>query len=141
MFFFAQALDFFQTFGDGSTVGGRLASDIVAFGDNVQIEHQTFGLAYTVSPDWAASPVDGLMGIGPDSLSTFAGNASRGVFTQLIASGTLASPIIGIALVKQSMQKDASSAGEFTFGGVNDKWISGGSKALSWKNSTSHSFW
>ncbi|KAG0152160.1 hypothetical protein CROQUDRAFT_56133 [Cronartium quercuum f. sp. fusiforme G11] len=139
--YFHQAVKFFQTFGDGSTVGGSLAVDVLQLGGSVRVSNQTFGLASSVSSDWAASPVDGLMGIGPDSLSILTANHSKGVFTQLIASKTLVNPIIGIALVKQREQKADSPAGEFTFGDVSEKWIAGGRKALIWKNVTSHNFW
>ncbi|KAG0152157.1 hypothetical protein CROQUDRAFT_85888 [Cronartium quercuum f. sp. fusiforme G11] len=137
---FFEAQDFAQTFGDGSSVNGSLVADTVNFGNSIKVSNQTFGLANTVSPDWAALPVDGLMGIGPDSLSIL-GTNSIGVFSQLVASNTLFSPVIGIALVKASAQRAGSSAGQYTFGDVSDKWIAGGRRAITWKNVTSQHFW
>lgn len=135
---FPSEIDFDQTFGDGSTVSGQLVRDTVSFGNSIKALNQTFGLATTVSSDWAELPVDGLMGIGPDSLSVFPTNDSKGVFSNLVDSKTLDQPIIGIALVKEDQKGLGSPVGEFKFGGVNKKWIRGD---LDWKNVTSHNFW
>ncbi|KAH9816737.1 aspartic peptidase A1 [Melampsora americana] len=125
---FSSEIQFDQIFGDGSTVSGILVSDTVSFGSSsIKSLNQTFGLATTVSSDWADLPVDGLMGIGPDSLSVFTTN-----------DNVLDQPIIGIALVKQDSQTLGSPVGEFKFGGVSKKWIRGD---LVWKNVTSNNFW
>lgn len=114
--------------------------DVLKIGKSIRVCNQTLGLATAVSSDWAAIPVDGVMGISPGSDSAFV-NQSMSVFDNLVASETLASPVIGIALVKASAQKAGSPAGEFTFGGVSDKWIPGGGQAIAWKNVTSNQVW
>ncbi|KAG0152159.1 hypothetical protein CROQUDRAFT_85890 [Cronartium quercuum f. sp. fusiforme G11] len=134
-------VNFSASFGDGARVAGFLATDVLKLGGSVRVLNQPFGLASSVTLDWAASPVDGLMGISPDSVSFFTGNYSKGVFTQLIDSNTLAKPIIGVALVGEHEQKTGTGDGEFTFGDVSEKWIAGGRKALIWYKVTSHTYW
>lgn len=80
------------------------------------------------------------MGIGPDSLSNF-GTDSKGVFSQLVETHALARPVIGIALVKGTAADYESRAGEYTFGGLSEKWIRGGGTQIHWTNVTSHNFW
>lgn len=132
---------FSQTFGDGSTIEGNLAIDIVTLGNLTQIHNQSFGLATKISTDWAALAVDGLMGIGPESNSIFNGTNSMGFFRQLVDSKMLAIPVIGIAFVSPRNGDHSPVAGEFTFGGVSEKWIRGGRGNLAWKNVTSKNFW
>lgn len=81
------------------------------------------------------------MGIGPESNSIFTGTNSMGFFRQLVNSKTLALPVIGIAFVSPRNEDSSPTAGEFTFGGVSEKWIRGGFKDLAWKNVTSKNFW
>merc|ERR1712137_272360 len=83
------------------------------------------------------------MGIGPESLTIFNGTNSTGFFRQLVNSQMLALPIIGIAFVspRNGDHLPSTTAGEFTFGGVSEKWIRGGFGNLAWKNVTSTNFW
>jgi hypothetical protein len=130
-------LTFNAEYADGGVVNGYLAQDSLNFGAGVIVSNQSFGLATDVSDYWKSLGVDGLMGLGPDSLSSFPPPNNQGVFTQLVNCNALSQPVIGIALTKASV----NSSGEFSFGRVNEKWIRGGASAILWKNVTSQNFW
>ncbi|KAH9465643.1 hypothetical protein MJO28_007414 [Puccinia striiformis f. sp. tritici] len=130
-------LTFNAQYADGGGVNGYLAQDGLNFGGGVSVPQQLFGLATDVSGYWHSLGVDGLMGLGPDSLSSFPPPNNQGVFTQLLNNKALSQPVIGIALTKASV----NSSGEFSFGKVNDQWIRGGASQLFWKNVSSQNFW
>jgi len=130
-------LNFTAEYADGGGVNGYLAQDSLALGGTVQVSNQIFGLATDVTGYWKSLGVDGLMGLGPDSLSSFPSPHNQGVFTQLVKDEALSQPVIGIALTKASV----NSSGEFSFGKVNERWIRGGASQLFWKNVTSQNFW
>lgn len=130
-------LNFSAEFADGGGVNGYLAQDSLNLGSTVEVSNQIFGLATVVNDYWKSLGVDGLMGLGPDSLSSFPSPYNQGVFTQLIKDNALFQPVIGIALTKASV----NSNGEFSFGKVNEQWIRGGASQLLWKNVTSQNFW
>jgi len=130
-------LNFTAEYADGGGVNGYLAQDSLNFGGTVAVPNQIFGLATDVNGYWKSLGVDGLMGLGPDSLSMFPPPHNKGVFTQLVKNKALSQPVIGIALTKASV----NSSGEFSFGKVNERWIRGGASHLSWKNVTSQNFW
>ncbi|KAH9813203.1 aspartic peptidase A1 [Melampsora americana] len=132
---------FSQTFGDGSNLKGDWASDVVSLGNSIEVVHQTFGLATQISSDWIPLAVDGLMGIGPESNSIYTGSNSTGFFRQLINNHMLSIPVIGIAFVSPREEGMKTLTGEFTFGGVSEKWIRGGLKEIVWKKVTSQNFW
>lgn len=130
-------LTFNEDYADGGQVNGYLALDNLSFGGSIAVSQQTFGLATDVSDHWQSLGVDGLMGLGFDSLSSFPPPHNRGVFTQLLDSGVLAQPVIGIALAKAA----SNHSGEFSFGKVDGQWIRGGASNLLWKNVSSQNFW
>jgi len=130
-------LNFTAEYADGGGVNGYLAQDSLNFGGNVVVPNQVFGLATDVNDYWKSLGVDGLMGLGPDSLSMFPPPHNQGVFTQLVKDHALSQPVIGIALTKASV----NSSGEFSFGKVDGQWIRGGASHLFWKNVTSQNFW
>ncbi|EFP90110.1 hypothetical protein PGT21_032443 [Puccinia graminis f. sp. tritici] len=130
-------ISFNAQYADGGGVNGYLAQDSLSFGAGVTIPHQLFGLATDVSGYWQSLGVDGLMGMGPDALSSFPPPNNQGVFTQLLKNKVISQPVIGIALTKAS----TNSSGEFSFGKVNDQFIRGGSSQLLWKNVSSQNFW
>ncbi|OAV90133.1 hypothetical protein PTTG_01942 [Puccinia triticina 1-1 BBBD Race 1] len=144
-FFYAQSrtftplvnLTFNAQYADGGGVNGYLAQDSLNFGGGVSVPQQLFGLATDVSGYWQSLGVDGLMGLGPDVLSSFPPPNNLGVFTQLVNNKALSQPVIGIALTKSSV----NSSGEFSFGKVNEQWVRGGASQMFWKNVSSQNFW
>jgi len=130
-------LTFNENYADGGEVDGYLALDDLSLGGQVTVSNQTFGLATTVSSHWQSLGVDGLMGLGFDSLSSFPLPHNRGVFTQLIDTGALSQPVIGIALSKAK----SNYSGGFAFGEIDGQWIRGGVSNMLWKNVSSQNFW
>ena len=55
-------------YGDGSSTQGTVYTDTVSVGGMVAPK-QTFGVASSMSSDWADDPMDGLMGMAYQSIS------------------------------------------------------------------------
>ncbi|KAI8457804.1 aspartic peptidase domain-containing protein, partial [Phakopsora pachyrhizi] len=130
--------NFSSSYADGSIVDGYLARDTVSLNGNIFINKQILGMATKASEHWKRMAVDGLVGIGPDSLTTFNVSGNRGLFTQMIANNQLKEPVVGIALVKESFGN--SNSGTFSFGAIDERWILPG-ELLTWRNVTSRNFW
>ena len=103
-------------YGDGSTASGILAKDTVDLG-GLSIKSQTINLAKKESSSFASDPIDGLMGLGFDSITTVSGIKTP--VDNLISQGLISSPVYGVWLGKSSN----GGGGEYLFGGSNpDKY-------------------
>ncbi|CEI90069.1 Putative Rhizopuspepsin-4 [Rhizopus microsporus] len=105
-------------YGDGSTSSGVLGTDTVELG-GFSIKKQTIELAKEESDTFASGPIDGLLGLGFDSITTV-----KGVKTpvdNLISQGLISSPIFGVHLGKASK----GGGGEYIFGGYDQSKIKG----------------
>ncbi|KAG1465375.1 hypothetical protein G6F56_004900 [Rhizopus delemar] len=106
------------SYGDGSSASGILAKDNVNLG-GLLIEDQTIELAKRESSAFSSDVVDGLLGLGFDSITTV-----RGVKTpvdNLISQGLISSPVFGVYLGKESN----GGGGEYIFGGYDSSKFSG----------------
>jgi len=77
---------FSLTYGDGSTTSGDLVQDTVSVG-GLAVANQIFGAATKYSSSFQTGPMDGLMGLGYPSLSSF---KVTPFFSSLAAQKTLA---------------------------------------------------
>ncbi|KAG1441826.1 hypothetical protein G6F56_011317 [Rhizopus delemar] len=106
------------SYGDGSSASGILAKDNVNLG-GLQIKGQTIELAKRESSAFATDVIDGLLGLGFNSITTV-----RGVKTpvdNLISQGLISSPVFGVYLGKQSN----GGGGEYIFGGYDSSKFKG----------------
>ncbi|KAG0166134.1 hypothetical protein DFQ28_009043 [Apophysomyces sp. BC1034] len=105
-------------YGDGSQASGILGTDTVNLG-GLAIRGQTIELAQQESSQFQSGPMDGLLGLGFNTITTV-----RGVRTpvdNLISQGLISKPIFGVFLGKQS----EGGGGEYIFGGYNPNHIGG----------------
>ncbi|KAL9544910.1 hypothetical protein MBANPS3_007389 [Mucor bainieri] len=105
-------------YGDGSTASGILAKDTVNLGGLV-IKSQTINLAKKESSSFASDPIDGLMGLGFDTITTVSGIKTP--VDNLISQGLISSPVFGVWLGKASN----GGGGEYLFGGSNPNHYTG----------------
>ncbi|CAO3628912.1 unnamed protein product [Mucor hiemalis] len=106
------------SYGDGSTASGVLAYDTVTLG-GLAIKKQTIELASKESSSFASSTVDGLLGLGFDTITTVSGIKTP--VDNLISQGLISKPIFGVYLGKASQ----GGGGEYVFGGYDQSKISG----------------
>ncbi|KAI7872576.1 rhizopuspepsin 6 precursor [Spinellus fusiger] len=106
------------TYGDKSGASGVVGFDTVTLG-GVKIQNQGIELAKLESSSFVTDPVDGLVGLAFDSITT-----AKGVKTpvdNMISQGLISSPVFGVFLGKQSN----GGGGEYFFGGINYAHIAG----------------
>ncbi|KAF9083758.1 hypothetical protein BGX23_011158 [Mortierella sp. AD031] len=119
-------------YGDGSTANGILGSDIVNMG-GIKVR-QTIGLATNESSQFAASPEDGLFGLGFNTIESV-----RGVQTFLdnaIASKAIAQPLVSVFL--PSVRRNGGKGGNYLFGSIDTSRFTG---ALTYAPVTSKGYW
>ncbi|CAO0802565.1 unnamed protein product [Mucor circinelloides] len=119
-------------YGDGSTASGVLAKDTVNLG-GLTIKSQTINLAKRESSSFASSPIDGLMGLAFDTITTVAGVKTP--VDNLISQGLISSPVYGVWLGKASN----GGGGEYLFGGSNPNHYTGALTTVPVDNS--QGFW
>ncbi|CAO2658442.1 Nn.00g061650.m01.CDS01 [Neocucurbitaria sp. VM-36] len=108
------------TYGTGS-VSGSLASDTLHIG--ALSSPLTFGLATTVSSEFRAYPMDGILGLGrSSSQSTTTSSDTPQVMDVLSTANLLSAKLYGIHL---SRSKDNLADGELNLGAVNKARFSG----------------
>ncbi|KAI9478853.1 MAG: rhizopuspepsin precursor-like protein [Benjaminiella poitrasii] len=110
-------------YGDGSTASGVLGTDTVNLG-GLAIKNQTINLAKKESSSFASDPIDGILGLGFDTITTV-----RGIKTpmdNLISQGLISSPVFGVYLGKQS----EGGGGEYIFGGYDSTKYTGSLKTV-----------
>ncbi|KAI8078995.1 rhizopuspepsin precursor-like protein [Gilbertella persicaria] len=111
------------SYGDGSTASGILGTDTVNLG-GLKITGQTIELAKKESSSFASDPIDGLLGLGFNTITTV-----RGIKTpvdNLISQGLISSPVFGVFLGKASN----GGGGEYIFGGYDSSKFSGTLKTV-----------
>lgn len=106
------------SYGDGSTASGILAYDTVNIG-GIVIPKQTIELAKKESSSFSSDPVDGLLGLGFDTITTVSGINTP--VDNMINEGLISSPVFGVYLGKEI---DGSN-GEYIFGGYDSAKING----------------
>ncbi|KAG1147805.1 hypothetical protein G6F37_002243 [Rhizopus arrhizus] len=120
------------SYGDGSSASGILATDNVNLG-GLLIKKQTIELAKRESSAFATDVIDGLLGLGFNTITTV-----RGVKTpvdNLISQGLISRPIFGVYLGKQSN----GGGGEYVFGGYDSSKFKGSLTTIPIDNS--EGFW
>ncbi|KAI8583130.1 hypothetical protein K450DRAFT_224356 [Umbelopsis ramanniana AG] len=86
------------SYGDGSTSSGVLGTDTLYLGD-LAIKNQTIELAKTISDSFSSGPIDGLLGLAFDTITTV-----QGVKTptdNLVSQNLINQPIFGVFLGKE----------------------------------------
>ncbi|OBZ81714.1 Rhizopuspepsin-1 [Choanephora cucurbitarum] len=115
-------------YGDGSTASGVLATDTVNLG-GLKIQGQTIELAQRESAQFASDPIDGLLGLGFNSITTVKGIKTP--VDNLISQGLISQPIYGVYLGKASN----GGGGEYLFGGYDSSKFTGSLKTVPIDNS------
>lgn len=105
-------------YGDGSTASGVLGTDTVNLG-GLDIKKQTIELAKKESSQFASDPIDGLMGLGFNTITTVSGVKTP--VDNLISQGLITSPVFGVWLGKAK----ENGGGEYLFGGSNPDHYNG----------------
>jgi len=100
-------------YGKGSTSGVAATDTFKIAG--LTIPNQAFGLADTVSDDFATSPFDGILGLGFDQLSEL---QSPTPFTNLVNEKAVSSPVFSFLLGRA----EDNSSSEFLIGEVDPKF-------------------
>ncbi|KEI40896.1 uncharacterized protein L969DRAFT_361018 [Mixia osmundae IAM 14324] len=114
-------------YGDGSSTTGSVFTDTVTVA-GLTVAKQTFGAAATLSSEWSDDPMDGIMGMGFQAISTL--NVPP-FFFNLVSEGKTKSPQFSFKL--------ASGGGsELYLGGANSAHYSG---AIEWHSVQSQSYW
>lgn len=106
------------SYGDGSTASGVLAKDTVTLG-GLAIKGQIIELAKRESSSFASDPIDGLLGLGFNTITTVAGIKTP--VDNLISQGLISSPVYGVHLGKASQ----GGGGEYLFGGYDTTKFTG----------------
>lgn len=119
-------------YGDGSTARGILASDTVDLG-GLTILNQTINLATKESHSFDSDPIDGLLGLGFNSITTVSGVKTP--VDNLIGQGLISSPVFSVWLGKSKN----GGGGEFLFGGSNPHKYTGSLTTIPVDNS--RGFW
>lgn len=120
------------SYGDGSTASGILAYDTVTLG-GLAIKKQTIELAKKESSSFASDPIDGLLGLAFDSITTVAGVKTP--VDNFISQGLISSPVFGVYLGKASN----GGGGEYVFGGYDSTKFTGALTTVPVDNS--QGFW
>jgi hypothetical protein len=111
------------SYGDGSTAGGILGKDTVNLG-GLAIKGQTIELANKESSSFSSDVIDGLLGLGFNTITTVAGIKTP--VDNLISQGLISSPVFGVYLGKASK----SGGGEYIFGGYDSSKFTGSLKTV-----------
>ncbi|GAA6005907.1 hypothetical protein JCM10207_007270 [Rhodosporidiobolus poonsookiae] len=115
------------TYGDGSSTKGSVYSDTVTIA-GLTATSQSFGVASSLSSDFASDPYDGLMGMAYASISTIGTNP---LFQTLMAENKVAASQFSFLL--------AESGSELYLGGMNPAhYVAGSTK---WYPVSSQSYW
>ena len=114
------------SYGDGSTTSGTVFKESVTVA-GLTVPAQSIGAATTLSADWADDPMDGLMGMGYQSISAI---GAPPFFQSLMAAKS-------VAKGQFSMQLTESNS-ELYLGGMNAARFTG---ATTWAAVTSKSYW
>ncbi|KAF9350459.1 hypothetical protein BGX26_011362 [Mortierella sp. AD094] len=107
------------SYGDGSSASGILGSDIVSVG-GVPVR-QTIGLATQESSQFASDPVDGMFGLGFDTIESVSG--VKTFMDNAIAAGILAQPVVSVFLPSQRVFN--GQGGQYLFGGIDNTKYTG----------------
>ncbi|KAF7730837.1 Type I transmembrane sorting receptor [Apophysomyces ossiformis] len=105
-------------YGDGSSASGIVGYDTVNLG-GLDIKHQAIELAKEESSQFQGGPIDGLLGLAFDTLTSVAGIKTP--VDNLISQGLISKPIFGVFLGKES----TGGGGEYVFGGYDESHIGG----------------
>jgi hypothetical protein len=120
------------SYGDGSTASGILGKDTVTLG-GLAIKGQTIELAKKESSSFASDPIDGLLGLGFNTITTVSGIKTP--VDNLISQGLITSPVFGVYLGKASK----NGGGEYLFGGSDSSKYTGTLKTV--PVSSSQGYW
>ncbi|KAG0163389.1 hypothetical protein DFQ28_011755 [Apophysomyces sp. BC1034] len=104
-------------YGDGSSASGVVGYDTVSLG-GLQIKQQAIELAKQESSEFQSDPVDGLLGLGFDSINTV---SVKTPVDNLISQNLISKPIFGVFLGKESN----GGGGEYVFGGYDESHVGG----------------
>ncbi|KAM0787934.1 hypothetical protein ACM66B_006139 [Microbotryomycetes sp. NB124-2] len=116
------------SYGDGSSTTGSVYTDTVALAGLVA-ENQTFGAATGLSSDWKDDPMDGLMGMGYQSISQLQRSP---MFQTLVSQGKVSAP-------QFSFKLGETGSSELFLGGMNPSLFVSGS--TQWVSVVSQSYW
>ncbi|ORX50170.1 rhizopuspepsin 4 precursor [Hesseltinella vesiculosa] len=116
------------SYGDGSSASGITGLDTVNLG-GLSIKNQRIEMAKQESSQFQQDPVDGLLGLGFDTISTVAGTKTP--VDSLIAQNLISKPVFGVFLGHTS----TGGGGEYVFGGYDTAKVSGSLTTVTVDNS------
>jgi len=106
------------SYGDGSNSSGILGTDTVTIG-GIQVSNQTIGLANQESQQFQSDSIDGLLGLGFDTITSVQGVQTP--VDNMISQSLVQAPVFSVRLIKQTQ----GGGGEYLFGSIDQSAISG----------------
>lgn len=119
----ATTTPFETSYGDKTELYGTLGRDTVHLTKNLTADNQVLTVVNKRVGGSDTHGWDGILGIGPDQLSFVEGNVTP--FSNMVKAGKLAQPLVGVALVKADKVTGASGGGEFRWGEIASRYVSG----------------
>ncbi|KAK0407323.1 hypothetical protein QR680_019135 [Steinernema hermaphroditum] len=122
------------TYGTGAATG-ILGSDTLCFGNSqLCVANQTFGQATDIGTFFEGNPLDGILGLGFQSLAV---DGVKPPFIRAVESGLLKEPIFTVYLEHHEGNVDARG-GVFTYGGLDDENCG---PVIAYENLSSATYW
>ncbi|CAG8550684.1 4145_t:CDS:2 [Acaulospora morrowiae] len=107
-------------YADGGSATGLVEQDTIQIG-YMNIKNQKFAMVDNLSQDFMADVVDGIMGLGYDSLAAATGTSTP--LSNMLNQGLIPRAIFSVQLRPARIK--SSYGGEFTFGGVDTSLFTG----------------
>ncbi|KAF0434569.1 peptidase A1 [Gigaspora margarita] len=125
--------DFSITYADGSGSNGWIEQDTLQVG-YMTIKSQIFAIIYDISSAFQSDVIDGVLGLGYDSLSVYPGTQTP--FTNMIKQGLIPQQIFSVQL--RPARNKTAYGGIFVFGGIDTSLYKG---SITYTPVTLKSFW
>ncbi|CAG8553787.1 3235_t:CDS:2, partial [Dentiscutata heterogama] len=125
--------DFSITYADGSSSNGWIQLDTLQIG-SMSIESQMFAMIYDISSAFQHDVIDGIVGLGYDSLSVYPGTTTP--LTNMINQRLIPKKIFSVQL--RPSRSKTSYGGIFVFGGIDSTLYKG---SITYAPVTVKNFW
>jgi len=116
-------------YGSGSC-SGVLGTDVLTFGSSLHVPKQEIGLATSSASSITSNQVDGILGMGPDVLSTAfnsAGKVLNTPITNMVANHLMTKKMFSVYFAPEPAGMYGAVNGQVTFGGLPDSSLYSGS--------------
>jgi len=112
------------SFSDGSSFAGNTADDTISVG-SLSVPDHLIGIVNSLSGQSNLAPYSGILGLGLPHSSYLNGAGTPTVLASLVLRGNLDQPLLGIRLVDTNKFTNQSGGGEYTFGAIDQRYVSG----------------